>query len=126
MSFYFSGEEYESVWESLERRPLSIARLGNYISQEPLAFHAKAAQVQNVASDAHIDECAVVNGGCQQRCINTLGTFHCVCDTGYRRHADERTCIRNKTFTTAIDNISQHDVISLDGSACVPPPSAVL
>ncbi|ERE87075.1 EGF-like and EMI domain-containing protein 1 [Cricetulus griseus] len=41
-----------------------------------------------------IDECAVVNGGCQQRCINTLGTFHCECDTGYRRHADERTCIR--------------------------------
>ncbi|XP_031232410.1 EGF-like and EMI domain-containing protein 1 isoform X3 [Mastomys coucha] len=40
-----------------------------------------------------MDECAVVNGGCQQRCINTLGTFHCECDTGYRRHADERTCI---------------------------------
>nr|Q8C088.1 RecName: Full=EGF-like and EMI domain-containing protein 1; Flags: Precursor [Mus musculus]BAC27650.1 unnamed protein product [Mus musculus] len=42
----------------------------------------------------NVDECAVVNGGCQQRCINTLGTFHCECDTGYRRHADERTCIK--------------------------------
>ncbi|EHB13216.1 hypothetical protein GW7_11589 [Heterocephalus glaber] len=41
-----------------------------------------------------VDECTVVNGGCQQRCINTLGTFHCECDTGYRLHADERTCIK--------------------------------
>lgn len=40
-----------------------------------------------------IDECTVVNGGCQQSCINTPGTFHCECDTGYRLHADERTCI---------------------------------
>ncbi|ELK13586.1 hypothetical protein PAL_GLEAN10012839, partial [Pteropus alecto] len=41
-----------------------------------------------------VDECTVVNGGCQQSCINTLGTFHCECDTGYRLHADERTCIK--------------------------------
>lgn len=44
-------------------------------------------------SPLDVDECSVVNGGCQQRGINTLGTFHCECDTGSRLHADERTCI---------------------------------
>ncbi|XP_023609681.1 multiple epidermal growth factor-like domains protein 6 [Myotis lucifugus] len=55
----------------------------------------------NFCACADIDECAVVNGGCQQRCINTLGTFHCECDTGYRLHADERTCIKMDPCTGA-------------------------
>ncbi|KAI5940124.1 Signal peptide, CUB and EGF-like domain-containing protein 1 [Manis javanica] len=48
----------------------------------------------NKSAQTDVDECSVVNGGCQQRCINTLGTFHCECDTGSRLHADERTCIK--------------------------------
>lgn len=40
-----------------------------------------------------VDECAVVNGGCQQGCVNTHGSFHCQCRAGYRLHADGRTCI---------------------------------
>uniref|UniRef100_A0A8C4SQ62 EGF-like and EMI domain containing 1 n=1 Tax=Erpetoichthys calabaricus TaxID=27687 RepID=A0A8C4SQ62_ERPCA len=40
-----------------------------------------------------VDECAIVNGGCQQACINTAESFHCECDVGYRLHTDGRTCI---------------------------------
>uniref|UniRef100_A0A8C8SKI4 EGF-like domain-containing protein n=1 Tax=Pelusios castaneus TaxID=367368 RepID=A0A8C8SKI4_9SAUR len=40
-----------------------------------------------------VDECAVVNAGCQQSGVNTRGSFYCVCDMGYRLHADGRTCI---------------------------------
>nr|XP_058919894.1 LOW QUALITY PROTEIN: EGF-like and EMI domain-containing protein 1 [Kogia breviceps] len=61
--------------------------------------HEKESQGVNSITDfiqqrqTNVDECTVVSGGCQQRCINTLGTFHCACDTGYSLHADERTCI---------------------------------
>lgn len=40
-----------------------------------------------------IDECAEVNGGCQQGCINTHSSFHCHCWAGYRLHSDGRTCL---------------------------------
>lgn len=47
-----------------------------------------------------LDECAVVNGGCQQGCVNTPGSFHCQCRPGYRLHADGRTCIGKSTLTS--------------------------
>lgn len=42
---------------------------------------------------ADVDECEVLNGGCQQGCVNTHGSFQCQCRAGYRLHADGRTCI---------------------------------
>lgn len=32
-----------------------------------------------------MNECAVRNGGCQQACVNTAGSYHCTCASGYRR-----------------------------------------
>ncbi|XP_052128948.1 sushi, von Willebrand factor type A, EGF and pentraxin domain-containing protein 1 [Frankliniella occidentalis] len=32
---------------------------------------------------ADINECAVENGGCDQKCINSPGNFSCVCNVGY-------------------------------------------
>ncbi|GAA6077128.1 multiple epidermal growth factor-like domains protein 6 isoform X3, partial [Tachysurus ichikawai] len=40
-----------------------------------------------------INECLVHNGGCQHKCVNTRGSFHCQCDPGFRLHVDRRTCI---------------------------------
>ena len=30
------------------------------------------------------DECAEENGGCQQLCVNTPGSYHCSCEHGFR------------------------------------------
>jgi len=47
------------------------------------------------------DECEELNGGCQQTCVNTLGSYHCECREGFRMHADARTCI-GKIFTNRL------------------------
>ncbi|KAK2718001.1 protein tolkin-like [Artemia franciscana] len=38
------------------------------------------------------DECAIGNGGCQQECRNTLGSFHCACFNGYTLHENGYDC----------------------------------
>ena len=38
------------------------------------------------------DECAVGKGGCQQVCVNTVGSFYCDCYLGYRLNSDRKTC----------------------------------
>ncbi|CAI8024249.1 Latent-transforming growth factor beta-binding protein 1, partial [Geodia barretti] len=37
---------------------------------------------QNSCGD--VDECRIMNGGCQQSCTNTFGSFRCSCEQGYR------------------------------------------
>ncbi|XP_055517540.1 LOW QUALITY PROTEIN: tolloid-like protein 2 [Leucoraja erinacea] len=40
-----------------------------------------------------VDECGdAERGGCQQRCINTLGSYECGCEPGYELAADGRSC----------------------------------
>ncbi|XP_061421245.1 bone morphogenetic protein 1-like [Lethenteron reissneri] len=40
-----------------------------------------------------IDECARPdNGGCEQNCVNTLGSYRCACDPGYELAPDKRSC----------------------------------
>ncbi|XP_031467853.1 bone morphogenetic protein 1-like [Phasianus colchicus] len=40
-----------------------------------------------------VDECSRPNnGGCEQRCINTLGSYKCGCEPGYELAADKRRC----------------------------------
>uniref|UniRef100_A0A8C3TYW6 Metalloendopeptidase n=1 Tax=Catharus ustulatus TaxID=91951 RepID=A0A8C3TYW6_CATUS len=39
------------------------------------------------------DECAKPdNGGCEQRCVNTLGSYQCACDPGYELSPDKKSC----------------------------------
>ena len=38
------------------------------------------------------NECSTSNGGCQQTCINTAGSFHCDCRCGYSLNSNGRTC----------------------------------
>ena len=39
-----------------------------------------------------IDECQINNGGCEQVCTNTAGSFECSCPTGYVLAADGANC----------------------------------
>ncbi|XP_028830120.1 bone morphogenetic protein 1b isoform X2 [Denticeps clupeoides] len=40
-----------------------------------------------------MDECSrPERGHCEQRCVNTLGSFYCACDPGYELASDRRSC----------------------------------
>ncbi len=39
------------------------------------------------------DECSRMNGGCEQLCNNTRGSFSCSCHPGYILDSDSRTCV---------------------------------
>ncbi len=42
-----------------------------------------------------IDECEEKNGGCNGRCINTVGSFKCVCPAGYKMDVASGRCRGN-------------------------------
>ncbi|XP_018429646.1 PREDICTED: tolloid-like protein 2 [Nanorana parkeri] len=52
-----------------------------------------------------MDECARPdNGGCAQRCVNTLGSYKCVCDPGYELTPDKKNCeVACGGFITKLD-----------------------
>lgn len=39
-----------------------------------------------------IDECAEGVDRCKQKCINTIGSFHCDCYAGYRLRSNNQSC----------------------------------
>ena len=46
------------------------------------------------------DECATDNrGGCEQQCINFIGSYRCACNIGYVMASDNRHCNRKVAFS---------------------------
>ena len=39
-----------------------------------------------------VNECDVNNGGCNQTCVNEIGSYHCECDIGFLLHNDSHDC----------------------------------
>ena len=39
-----------------------------------------------------IDECGEHVSGCNQQCVNTVGSYYCSCYTGFQINADKHTC----------------------------------
>lgn len=38
------------------------------------------------------DECSSIDHGCEQECVNTLGSYECTCRIGYELHSDGKKC----------------------------------
>jgi len=43
-------------------------------------------------SFSDINECAENNGGCEQNCTNSAGSYSCMCGDGYTLSDDGRQC----------------------------------
>ena len=43
-----------------------------------------------------LDECSYLEHGCQQKCVNTAGSFHCACNAGFTLKANKKTCQKEK------------------------------
>ena len=43
-----------------------------------------------------IDECGLSNGGCNQKCNNTHGSFECACEKGFKLQPDSKSCSGNQ------------------------------
>ena len=39
-----------------------------------------------------INECTINNGGCEQTCVNDVGTYNCYCRHGYNLSLNNHTC----------------------------------
>lgn len=44
------------------------------------------------------DECAVSNGGCSHKCLNTEGSYECVCPKGFKVQYNQRVCVGEREF----------------------------
>ena len=48
-----------------------------------------------IKSFTDYDECAGGDNNCQQICTNTIGSYTCQCNTGFRLNDDGRNCTGN-------------------------------
>lgn len=48
----------------------------------------------NHLSCTDVDECAEGNGGCQQSCVNMMGSYECHCREGFFLSDNQHTCIQ--------------------------------
>ena len=40
-----------------------------------------------------VDECVILNGGCEQRCINLAGGYECLCEGGFAFNDNGDKCL---------------------------------
>ena len=48
---------------------------------------------------ADVNECERVNGGCEQQCVNNVGSFLCMCSEGYTLAGDGLHCEGDYIYT---------------------------
>ena len=69
---------------------------GTYIVHFTLKSHSCSKMLliiwNYVCSLADINECLTDNGGCEQICNNTEGSFSCSCDSGYNLDSNRLNC----------------------------------
>ena len=59
-----------------------------------------------------MNECLDNNGRCDQRCVNSVGSYECACDGGYMLDESGRKCIR-KFFILELHLSSRIEIVIL-------------
>ncbi|XP_078687224.1 uncharacterized protein LOC144919610 [Branchiostoma floridae x Branchiostoma belcheri] len=68
-----------------------------------------------------IDECSKNNGGCEHDCVNTVGSYHCTCRTGYQLSGTHNCTDVDEC--ASLDGGCDHDCVNTEGSfycTCLP------
>ena len=45
-----------------------------------------------------VNECSVLNGGCEHECTNLIGSYECSCNEGFALGDNERNCMGKYVF----------------------------
>ena len=72
----------------------------------------------NLSFYADLNECNTGNGGCNQICTNSIGSFLCSCNSGYNLAADGRTCVDINECQLNTDNCQQTCTNTAGGFTC--------
>ena len=82
---------------------------------------SNCADNNSAMSTQDVNECLVNNGGCEETCTNTLGSFQCSCDRSdlYTLAADGFTCQRKYmgSFQCSCDRNDLY-TLAADGFTC--------
>ena len=70
------------------------------------------------SSNSDVNECSSGNGGCDQDCTNSVGSFQCSCNSGYSLAADGTTCVDIDECRLDTDNCQQICVNTVGGFTC--------
>ena len=62
------------------------------------------------------NECSINNGGCEQNCSNTEGSFACNCKSGYTLNADDRRTCQDLDECSLSGTNCQHKCTNTEGS----------
>ncbi|XP_035232741.1 tolloid-like protein 1 isoform X2 [Stegodyphus dumicola] len=96
--------DFVEIRDGLELHSPLLARLCGYkipeevrsISNKMLIRFFSDSSIRKMGFSAtfvtETDECFAFNHGCQQKCINTVGSYRCECDIGYELHSDGKRC----------------------------------
>jgi len=81
----------------LTQRAPTPVNVVEVMSLEKTSVHAKVIIVidgvyRNHGLLADINECRIGNHTCDQKCVNTNGSYSCDCSKGYTLWRDKRTC----------------------------------
>jgi len=52
-----------------------------------------------------IDECSINNGSCEYGCVNTPGSYECVCPPGQTLHWNKKDCVGESSLRSSSRNI---------------------
>ena len=81
------------------RKFVIIQKEASYVHAHQGIIHlircAKVSQlclVRNYVTHLDINECSSDNGGCAHQCNNTVGSYDCLCNTGFSLSSNRHYC----------------------------------